>query len=227
MGDLLPWWKNPQHADMLKAYIIKSRVRQADKLLLVQAYCPHLFRQGNLPGPKLLLDVLLGTITAADAKNTWKKLEKAKGDDKGKPGAWMLEQTLPCRRCTDKHPEGKEVWKPVKSFDTHCRTKDIWTDSISSGQDALCFDCRKELGDASTTDLICCEGCGHVKPKDKFDFEDRRRWQSLHLHSVLCISCTEASHTRKDAKMVQCNGELCNHDGNGTKLPEYHFMESC
>ncbi len=82
MGDLLPWWKKPQHADMLKAYIIKSRVRLAGKLLLVQAYSPHLFRQGNLPGPQLLLDVLLGTTTAADARNTWKKLEKAKGADK-------------------------------------------------------------------------------------------------------------------------------------------------
>ena len=26
--------------------------------------------------------------------------------------------------------------------------------------------------------------------------------------------------------MVQCNGELCNRDGEGTKLPEYHFLES-
>ncbi len=36
MGDLLSWWKKLQYADMLKAYIIKSRVRLAEKLLLVQ-----------------------------------------------------------------------------------------------------------------------------------------------------------------------------------------------
>ena len=46
--------------DVLKGYIIKSRIREADKILLAQAYSPHLFRQGVLPGPGLLLDVLLG-----------------------------------------------------------------------------------------------------------------------------------------------------------------------
>ena len=114
----------------------------------------------------------------------------------------------------------------MKSFDTDCRAKDIWTDSISSGQDALCFDCRKELGDASTKDFICCEGCGTVKPMDQFEEDDRSRWKSLHRHSVLCRACTKASHTRKDATMVKCNGELHNSTGKGTDLPEYHFLES-
>ena len=47
LGDLLPWYQKPQMADMLKAYIIKSRVREAENLLLVQPYSPHLFRQLN------------------------------------------------------------------------------------------------------------------------------------------------------------------------------------
>lgn len=36
LGDLLPWHKKTQMADMLKAYIIKSRVRVAENLLIVQ-----------------------------------------------------------------------------------------------------------------------------------------------------------------------------------------------
>ena len=76
LGDLLPWNKKPQLADMLKAYIIKSRIRKAENLLLMQPYSPHLFRQGVLPGPQLLLDVLTGKVTQEEAKKKWKQIEK-------------------------------------------------------------------------------------------------------------------------------------------------------
>eukprot|EP00973_Karenia_brevis_P047438 6586387-Karenia_brevis.AAC.1 len=55
---------------MLKGYIIKSRVRDAENLLLAQPYSPHLFRQGTLLGPQLLQDVLLKRITVQKAKKT-------------------------------------------------------------------------------------------------------------------------------------------------------------
>ena len=51
LGGLLPWHKKPTLEDMLRAYIIKSRVKQADKIILAQPYSPQLFRQGLLPGP--------------------------------------------------------------------------------------------------------------------------------------------------------------------------------
>ena len=46
-----------------KAYIIKSRVRDGAGLLLVQPYSPELFRQGDLPGPRLLMEALRGEVT--------------------------------------------------------------------------------------------------------------------------------------------------------------------
>ena len=58
LGDLLAWHKRHTHDDMLRAYIIKSRVRETQKLLLAQPYSPALFRQGTLPGPSLLMEVL-------------------------------------------------------------------------------------------------------------------------------------------------------------------------
>ena len=58
LGDLLAWHKKPTHDDMLRAYIIKSRVRETEKLLLAQPYSPALFTQGTLPGPALLMEVL-------------------------------------------------------------------------------------------------------------------------------------------------------------------------
>ena len=222
MGDLLPWSKKPQLADMLKAYIIKSRVRLADKLLLAQPYSPHLFRQGLLPGPQLLLDVLLGNITEEAAKAAWKKIEKAKKEAKAKTDCWSQEQTLPCRRCTDNSKDGQEVWKPISAFGTDVLPRDIWQNIVSRGQDAICFNCRSELGDEATLNFMCCEGCGVVKPVDKFDAKERKRWQSLDRHAVLCLACTGAATTRHDAEMVECHGHLCD----GRQLPEYHFVES-
>ena len=76
LGDLLPWHKKPTLEDMLRAYIIKSRVKQADKIILAQPYSPHLFRQGLLPGPKMLLDVLLKKVAYAEVKKQWCEVEK-------------------------------------------------------------------------------------------------------------------------------------------------------
>ena len=115
LGDLLPWHKKPQMADMLKAYIIKSRVRETENLLLVQPYSPHLFKQGVLPGPQLLLDVLLGKKSESDAKAEWKKLEREKKGSKGKSENWLLAQSIPCRRCTDQSKDRNESWKPKTS----------------------------------------------------------------------------------------------------------------
>ena len=61
---------------MLKAYIIRSRVKTNTNMLIVQPYSPHLFRQGLLPGPGLLYDVLTGKVGTKQAMAAWKKLEK-------------------------------------------------------------------------------------------------------------------------------------------------------
>ena len=51
---------------MLKAYIIRSRVKEVTDIIIAQPYSPHLFRQGVQPGPQLLLDVLLRKITTIE-----------------------------------------------------------------------------------------------------------------------------------------------------------------
>ena len=61
---------------MLKAYIIRSRVKTNTNMLIVQPYSPHLFRQGLLPGPGLLYDVLTRKVTTKQAMAAWKELEK-------------------------------------------------------------------------------------------------------------------------------------------------------
>ena len=50
IGDCLSWTAKPTRDGMLRAYIIKSRVKEAENMLIVQPYSPQLFRQGMLPG---------------------------------------------------------------------------------------------------------------------------------------------------------------------------------
>jgi len=90
-------------------------VRDASKLLLARPYSPHLFRQGVLPGPHLLMEVLQKKMTPKEAQKAWKEDEKkqAKQATSGKSGLETM--ALPCRRCTDKNG-GEEVWRPLSSF---------------------------------------------------------------------------------------------------------------
>ena len=61
--DLLEWHRKRCMDGMHNAYVGKSRTREADHTLLVQPYSPHLLRQGELPGPTILMNVLLNAMT--------------------------------------------------------------------------------------------------------------------------------------------------------------------
>ena len=102
LGDLLPWWHKPRLEDMLRGYIIKSRVKATEDIFIAQPYSPHLFRQGLLPGPRLLLDVLTKKLTTEEAKKAWQEHEEKKTTTTAGCN-WMIQQELPCRRCTDKN----------------------------------------------------------------------------------------------------------------------------
>ena len=146
LGDLLSWDKKPDLEAMIRAYIIKSRVRELDKLLLVQPYSPHLFRQGALPGPDLLMKVLRGTMTSAEAKQAWKAVENAQ---QAKPkDKWPFAMMLSCRGCTDKN-KGEEVLKPLSAFTSKRKVNGLWEETISKGQDLMCGKCL------SSTSWIC------------------------------------------------------------------------
>ena len=94
LGDLLPWSHKPRRDDALRAYIIKSRVRDASKLLLARPYSPHLFRQGVLPGPHLLMEVLQKKMTPKDAQKAWKEDEKKQAKQVTRGESW-LETMIP------------------------------------------------------------------------------------------------------------------------------------
>ena len=54
-GDI---FDTPGISEMLATYVILSRVRKADGLLLLRAFSPYLFRLGSAPGPYCLLKLL-------------------------------------------------------------------------------------------------------------------------------------------------------------------------
>ncbi len=65
----------PTRGNMLKGYCILSRVQSADGLLIAQPYAPMLFRQGPLPGPHLLMEVLRGNLPGTELEAAWKRAE--------------------------------------------------------------------------------------------------------------------------------------------------------
>ena len=76
VGDLMKWTTTPTMDQALRAYIIKSRVRDGSNLLLAQPYSPMLLRQGVQPGPHLLLETLRRKLTPKEAKAQWAVFEK-------------------------------------------------------------------------------------------------------------------------------------------------------
>jgi hypothetical protein len=58
--DCLSFGAKPSRDDVLKGYVGISRAKNAEDLLIAQPFAPMLFRQGPLPGPKLLVEFLRG-----------------------------------------------------------------------------------------------------------------------------------------------------------------------
>ena len=180
-SDLLDWHRRPSMEDMQKAYVGRSRTRRAHHMLLVQAYSPHLFRQGRLPGPTELMKVLRRTSSTAEAKKAWEKIEKVKKS--GDEGTWLKKMTLPCRNCST--DEEESTWLPMTTFTTSYNTADeLWKHIVSQGQDLQCLRCvrKRWLIQQSQTKggldveaffrsdpLIRCHRCKVLLHHSKFD----------------------------------------------------------
>jgi len=189
-------------------------------LLIAQPYSPQLFRQGVLPGPHLLLQVLQGTLSTAEAKKVWKKHEKDSGKPRKDEGTWLEAMPIPCRSCTDLNG-GVEVTKPLKAFSTAVQRTALWT-VLRQGQDLCCLRCQHRLQWQTryNKDVIPCDGCNNVKARKDFSPEAQRLWEALSDDILLCRHCSgEGKQKREDDRVVFCHG-VCQRD-----LPEYHFEE--
>ena len=237
IGDLLHWWRTPTKEDALRAYIIRSRVRQNDDLLITQPYCPHLFRQKVLPGPDLLLKVLTHRIEPEDAREAWRRYEKEAEAKESKKQTQtdkrttiaLAKMTACCRRCSknarqqpDDVNEATEIWKPLSAFecigDSHTPAK-TWQATFALGQDLLCWKCRPRTG-WRTESLILCDECEKIRPEAAFSTDMQQAWKDGHDVRMCCRSCLDEGKTISEAPMHWCYGPACN-----AERREYHFLD--
>ena len=217
-GDLLEWHRRPSHESMLRAYIIKSRVRDVANLLIVQPFSPVLFRQGVLPGPDLLLRRQRREITVKELKRLWKDHED-KQDAAEQAKDWPWSMLLPCRTCSIH--EDKEILKPLEAFGSRARSRnELWKDLISEGEDLSCLSCRKLRFKESRLleNRMFCDGCYKSLPPSSFSEVDSAAWKKSEARNYLCLKCNgdAATKTRKDLEILECR--KCN-----MKWPEHHY----
>ena len=172
--------------DMLKAYINESRVSSLDQLLIVQQYSPDLFRQGELPGPRILMEVLRGNISTAEAREEWKHVERQQAKAK-KSDEWPQSMLLACSSCTLKN-NGKEVLKRLRTFTAGTKLTDYW-DAISRGQDLECIRCMQARLRKIESGIIYCETCEAYCPDTAFSSQAKHILVNGLAGVVQCESC--------------------------------------
>ena len=213
IGDLMHWHHIPNLDNALRAYIIKSRVRHHDNLLLAQPYSPMLFRQGVQPGPHLLLQVLRGDLLPKEAKKDWKEFNATREDARAPQTTWMQRLTIPCRRCTDLM--GKEILKPLTAFSTlsPSMVHELWESVLSLGQDATCLRCMHAMDPSSDDTNIFCEACCNPRPCEYFSPEAQRLWNAAKTFNeqnrsqAVTQERDGRSSQREQTGLSQCNSQ--------------------
>ena len=93
----------PHKEASIRGYIIKSRIRRTENLIIAGPYNPCLFRMGAPAGPRYLLQTLQGKLTRKEALRQWKKEEAeqkaAAEEEKSQQAKWPFYMRLPCRHC--------------------------------------------------------------------------------------------------------------------------------
>ena len=226
LGDLLAWHKKPCLDDTLRGYIILSRVRRADHMLLAQPYSPALFSQGTPPGPRQLKDVLGDAVTPREAERKWKEFEKQKkekdqADDRN--AKWLDEIPLPCRRCTDLGVPTRLTGKYFPGHDPASK----WHRTVSKGQDALCTRCVGVMRKLDMKLQMYCEGCCAYKESKEFFLTDQKEWGAAikeDRQDFVRFFCTTCSSGQSGAKMQDALKDFFCNGACKKMLPETSFL---
>ena len=208
-SDLLEWHRKPSVDDMQKAYINESRVSSLDQLLIVQQYSPDLFRQGELPGPRILMEVLRGNISTAEAREEWKHVERQQAKAK-KSDEWPQSMLLACSSCTLKN-SGKEVLKRLRTFTAGTKLTDYW-DAISRGQDLECIRCMQARLRKIESGIIYCETCEAYCPDTAFSSQAKHILVNGLAGVVQCESCEHGRTGMTQAETIFERCVVCRRD---------------
>ena len=193
MLDCLEINKTPSHADQLKGYLGKTRVRTKEGLLVVQPFHPMLFRQGPLPGPKLIMEYQRGEISDDNLEKAWgdaventqaveKKFEKIR---------------YPCGVC-----DGELLAKDFVFTlgDMPVAVKHVLTDVIALGSCRQCFSCKNRL--QSGGGEILCMSCDTRKSSSAFAHKMwHSMWKQRSFTKAICMECS-GRHARSTKQFL-------------------------
>ena len=228
--DLGFWDSTPSRDAQLSAYMCLSRVKRAEDLCVSRPFGPNLLGQGDLTGPRTLLETHRQTITLEEAKVRFQQEAKQRSRHP--------EVLLSCRLCSVARA-GQESLKPLTAF---LANEDAARFSVAAqGMDRVCRACRAkcpagqsrqaECGDTlcawcqgvpmtqpglckiCSTKPLACSKCGDAAKKGQkrtlADFnldEILRKKRTKELRRARCKQCEADAPIRatKAAKCKQC-----------------------
>ena len=228
--DLGFWDSTPSRDAQLSAYMCLSRVKRAEDLCVSRPFGPNLLGQGDLTGPRTLLETHRQTITLEEAKVRFQQEAKQRSRHP--------EVLLSCRLCSVARA-GQESLKPLTAF---LANEDAARFSVvAQGMDRVCRACRAkcpagqsrqaECGDTlcawcqgvpmtepglckiCSTKPLACSKCGDAAKKGQkrtlADFnldEILRKKRTKELRRARCKQCEADAPIRatKAAKCKQC-----------------------
>ena len=169
----------PGLTEMVTAYVILSRVRTADTLLLVQAFSHYLFRLGSPPGPMCLMKLLRDRLAGQADENINYTCDQAVEEYKGLLVRWQEEKEIRKHRGQEWQCFDCQLFFPSAGFGADLKNiQDIQSLCIKPGHWRRCLACKNtevDNPDASTIVCSCCQ-----KQRSMQYFEDGAEF---------CMSC--------------------------------------
>ena len=187
LADCLSWDTVPTRDHMLRAYCTMSRTCTAETLLVMQPFAPMLFRQGELPGPHLIMEYWHGRISNDDLRSAWKNAELSKEKAKNR----LEDIQWPCSICRN---ELDPAQYGVSSKNDRQYSSHYWNRVIAPGEWRICMNCKGQLrGEKKNegNDSYECRACHRDLPEKNFSTERLETWKKhCNYQAIICLQCT-------------------------------------
>jgi hypothetical protein len=189
LADCLSWDTTPTRDHTLRSYCTMSRTCTAKTLLVMQPFAPMLFRQGELPGPHLMMEFWHGRLAAKDVQAAWKSAEAAQELTNKR-----LEDVLwPCGIC--KKELGFSHYGVSPKGDKRF-LNDYWRRVMLPGEWRVCMQCkgtlRMQCNETCTT--YECKACHEERSEEHFDVERLKLWlKNRNYAQIVCLECAAAT----------------------------------
>ena len=136
--------QNAMPEEMVTAYVALSRVKEMEKIIVLQPFSMELFRSGPPAGPSILLRKLRGELTSQEARLELRRAAEA--DRERRKQARKTQSLHRCMRCWWKGRVAAS-WKPVEAFCSRERVDELVKYVYEPGPLIECIECRKEMAD--------------------------------------------------------------------------------